>query len=429
VTTGDGTERPTERVCKTPGCGKVFRLDPRIDYVQEKFYCGRDCRERYARKRAAARVQQAKEPLPPRPCRGCGQDFVPTNPKHETCSEPCFASYRAAYQRAYFAAEREALEASKKLPLPPAPSVCADCGKPARRSKESRGLVYCSDRCGWSVLLTARERDARADTPDPTPDTDDDQEEEAVSEEEDLDTEEEAEETEEEEAPVPQPDPPPVPHKLGGSLQCRKKVLAAVSKGVHVPIKIIEATGKGRTAVFRALEVLREQGAVVRVGVANATAYYLPGAVPADAPAPPKRKPNRDGSRTRARTANETAVLDAISAGVTGAEAIIKRVGKHPSSVYLAIHRLAEEGRVVKGGAGNRRTYTLAEQVEPTVSTGQIAPPICPPVPVAPPVAPSSLRAQIAALPPAELLALLDALEPVAAHARALRDALAGLRG
>jgi len=425
VTTGDGTERPTERTCKTPGCGKTFKIDLRR-LVQERYYCGRDCAERYARARRYEREARAAVPLPPRPCASCAVDFVPTNSRDTTCSRECRSAYRDAYQRANRGGARARLTAAKTVTLPPAPTVCADCGQPARRDTSSRGLVYCSDRCGWSVLLTARERDARADTPDPTPD--DDQETEMSEEERAIDAEEEEGLSGAEAAPgsVPAARAPTAWPRQAATAASRKEALNAVTRGISSPIKIIRASGKGRTAVFRALEALREQGAVVRVGVANATRYYLPGKVPVDAPAPapPKRKAVPDGSRARARAANELAVIAAIGAGHACAEAIVKTVGKHPSSVYLAINRLVEEGRVIKGGVGNSRVYTLAEQTEARVSTGQAAPPTCPPAPVAP----ASLRSQIAALPPAELLALLDALAPVAAHARALAAALAALQ-
>lgn len=74
-----------------------------------------------------------------------------------------------------------------------------------------------------------------------------------------------------------------------------------------------------------------------------------------------------------------------------------------------------------KEGTGREVTYHLTS-----------APVAAPPLPASKPAAaaaPASLRAQIAALPPAELLALLDDLAPVLTHARALRDALARFQG
>jgi hypothetical protein len=145
---------------------------------------------------------------------------------------------------------------------------------------------------------------------------------------------------------------------------------------------------------------------------------------PASEPAPRAKRPYRKQIATETSAA---AVLAAISRGVSDPQKIQPAVRLSKMAVYRALELLMKRDQVVRKRDGKRSYYHPA--TPPAVEPAPVAPP---PAPVRKPAAsqaPASLRVQIAALPPAELLALLDALAPVAAHARALRDALAALQG
>lgn len=348
MTSGDGTAGAT-RVCKNPECGRSFVVGIRMRERQPQLYCVPECRSRAARARCeakeAARREAARAAVEPRACVVCAQPFTPKSRTRRTCGDACFDKDKQRITRERNAASRALIDASKAAPPKPAPTVCPDCGKPARRATDARNLVYCTYRCGWSVLLTAKERDVREGTADPTPD--DDQEEE-MSAEEDLDTE-TTDETTEEEAPASESASP-----WGKKRAYRKQrateataaaVLAAITRGVIDPLDMQGAAGLSKTAVYRSLELLLERGQVVR-----------------------------------------------------------RREGK-------------------------KSYYPLAPSAPVAVEPAPIAQPPAPVRNASVTPAPASLRAQIAALPPGELLDLIDALAPVAAHARALAAALAGLRG
>jgi hypothetical protein len=169
VSAGDGAPHG---VCRYSKCGKALPKPPIGYNIQERFYCDPTCRSRAHHEREGKRPSRAKArhahvcEYPP-----CGKIFAAVARNARFCSAFCHDREFQRNQRANLdtarrhAAERTAL---RRKHTDACPGCCSPLGAEGP-------LLYCSRRCGWLELLTARERDPRADTdaPDPDPDQED----------------------------------------------------------------------------------------------------------------------------------------------------------------------------------------------------------------------------------------------------------------
>lgn len=160
-----------ERACKNPDCGRRFLPGIKMRERRQQEYCNTDCRMKAQIKRQVAKKQAARGPVRTIACDPCGKTFTTHRIDRISCSKECRKAHKKKHEKVKNAERRLSLNASKVfVPPRPAPKACEACGGKVRRDREFGGLVYCMARCGWAVVLTARERDPRAGTPDPVED-------------------------------------------------------------------------------------------------------------------------------------------------------------------------------------------------------------------------------------------------------------------
>lgn len=119
-------------------CGKTFRRQKRN--VRPPKFCGQRCAARYNLKRA----NSTNEALPPRQCKGCGEEFKPIHLAHYYCSAKC-----------------RVLDIPKKEV---SKYDCAICGKIFSDPRYRRRV--CGDHC--RVLLMNWDTDSRPEKVKPT---------------------------------------------------------------------------------------------------------------------------------------------------------------------------------------------------------------------------------------------------------------------
>lgn len=152
--------------CAREGCPHEVRVVGA--WRPAKRFCSVECRTLEITARGKARRLAAKATVAPIQCarRGCGKSFTPSRAGVLFCSQRCnhrshIGVHDTARRRA---GEQEARRRARA-------ERCPQCGAALG---STWALLYCAARCGWDLLLTARERDPRADCDKPDDDGGDD---------------------------------------------------------------------------------------------------------------------------------------------------------------------------------------------------------------------------------------------------------------
>jgi hypothetical protein len=368
------------KCCRYSKCGKPLP-PPVIGYnIQERFYCSTLCRSR-AQKERNPRPSRAQTPVR-HVCEyaPCSKAFT-AHSTRRFCSRHCNYLERERISRGSLDPARKiaALAAAKRRARC---ERCPDCSAPIGADE---ALLYCTQRCGWDLLLTAKVRDPRADTPDPTNEDDEDAMAKEPSTKPEITDEIEEEEEEEEEEPE---DDEEIEEEEDEEPEDEEE------------------------------DVLDEQ---------------------------PRRRAKKPAKAKTRRPQGETRrlLLEAVASGPKTVKELSAVLSLSLGSTSAAACEAVKQGYLAKVGHGvygpgpnapapqpkvqvTRKATPAAPPAAPTAPAPTAAP-VPPPAPVAPKPTVAVLQAAIAALPIDDQAALLAGLEPLAAAHRTLREARAKL--